>query len=221
MHSEWKRNFRAFAKHIGPRPSVYHSVDRIDANGNYEPGNVRWATRLEQAENRRANPFVRFQGSLIRLNSLAAEFGLPGNLIQHYALNGRNTLDRALKLSLKALKVLDGTATKADMDDMAASGGGPAVKGSLHRRTNFIDMTGRQMGPWRVLAYVGKQGRTYPSEWLCEDDEGNRRVINYVTLKDLPWLNQPDDLPPDHVVPMPGDAPPDPSTQPPPQNNWV
>jgi hypothetical protein len=50
---EWRASFFAFFDHIGPRPSSKHSVDRIDVNGHYEPGNVRWATPLEQARNRR------------------------------------------------------------------------------------------------------------------------------------------------------------------------
>jgi hypothetical protein len=38
---------------IGPRPSPRHSIDRIDPNGNYEPGKIRWATPLEQKHNQR------------------------------------------------------------------------------------------------------------------------------------------------------------------------
>lgn len=38
---------------IGPRPSNRHTLDRRDNNGNYEPGNVRWATHVEQVQNRR------------------------------------------------------------------------------------------------------------------------------------------------------------------------
>lgn len=50
---EWRGDFQAFANYItstlGPRP-VGTTLDRIDNDGNYEPGNVRWATAKEQSE---------------------------------------------------------------------------------------------------------------------------------------------------------------------------
>jgi hypothetical protein len=53
---EWRDNFGAFFAHVGPKPSPKMSIDRIDVNRGYEPGNVRWATASQQSRNRR--PFM-------------------------------------------------------------------------------------------------------------------------------------------------------------------
>lgn len=51
---EWQQSFLAFYLHIGPRPSPKHQLDRYpNPDGNYEPSNVRWATKSEQMLNRR------------------------------------------------------------------------------------------------------------------------------------------------------------------------
>lgn len=54
IYQPWIDDFMAFYTYVGPRPSLAHSIDRYpNKDGNYEPGNVRWATRLEQNNNRR------------------------------------------------------------------------------------------------------------------------------------------------------------------------
>jgi hypothetical protein len=49
-------SFEQFLAHIGPRPTPEHSLDRIENDGNYELGNVKWSTKLEQNRNRRPYP---------------------------------------------------------------------------------------------------------------------------------------------------------------------
>jgi hypothetical protein len=57
--ARWLRSYEAFLADMGRAPSPSHSLDRIDPNGNYRPGNVRWSTARAQARNHRRTRWVR------------------------------------------------------------------------------------------------------------------------------------------------------------------
>lgn len=58
----WRNSFENFASDMGEPPTPQHSLDRINVNGNYEPGNVRWATKKEQGRNTRFNVVYEYRG---------------------------------------------------------------------------------------------------------------------------------------------------------------
>jgi len=80
---KWKNSYVAFLNDVGRKPTPKHSIDRIDVDGNYEPKNVRWATQLEQDNNRQNTIFVQFQEKEVSMNLLYKN-NKDGNLFVQY-----------------------------------------------------------------------------------------------------------------------------------------
>lgn len=97
MCAEWigRGGFARFFEHVGRRPSPEHTLERKDVNGNYEPGNVRWATQREQCNNTRANVRLTWRGETRTIAEWADHIGLPRNTLNVRLLRGWST-QRAL-----------------------------------------------------------------------------------------------------------------------------
>lgn len=77
----WLESFTAFLADMGERPTANHELDRIDNDGDYTPENCRWATKKQNARNRRSNRRLSLNGRTQTMVEWAEEYGLkPGTL---------------------------------------------------------------------------------------------------------------------------------------------
>jgi hypothetical protein len=84
----WASSYQAFLEDMGRRPSPRHTIGRIDSNGNYEPGNVRWETWAEQTRNRRNSRLITVDGVTRNLIDWAHLAGLSTTAISLRIKNG-------------------------------------------------------------------------------------------------------------------------------------
>ena len=91
MCSAWFNDFVQFVKDVGERPSDDYTLDRFpDRKGDYEPGNVRWATAMQQSSNRDACVYVELGGEEVTLSEYARRRGVKYfSLRNHMALTGK------------------------------------------------------------------------------------------------------------------------------------
>ena len=84
----WMHSFANFLADVGPRPSKGHTLERVDNARGYEPGNVRWATMLEQAKNRRTNRRVMINGETLILAEWARRTGISTTTLHNRLIDG-------------------------------------------------------------------------------------------------------------------------------------
>lgn len=98
VYPSWRKDFLAFYNDVGQRPSKNHSLGRIDNDGDYEPGNVRWETLEQQSGNKRWTLYVEYEGREVKLIDLCDELNLEISLVRGRIRNCGWTLEEAIKI---------------------------------------------------------------------------------------------------------------------------
>jgi hypothetical protein len=103
MCAEWANSFTAFLTYvtaaIGPRPPGT-TLDRIDNDRGYEPGNIRWATRSVQMRNTSRNKWLTFNGETLCVTDWATRIGVKRCVLEARLRYGWS-LDAALTLPVR------------------------------------------------------------------------------------------------------------------------
>lgn len=93
--AEWK-DFAVFLAHVGLKPRPELSLDRIDNEKGYGPGNVRWATQEEQSSNTRCARLLTYEGKSQTLSEWAADLGVPRKTLYERLYHLKWSVARAL-----------------------------------------------------------------------------------------------------------------------------
>lgn len=103
--ARWRKSFQNFLDDMGPRPSSHHTIERIQNDGPYSPKNCCWATRREQAQNKRSNRHITSQGQTKTITGWSRHLGGSTSCIHNRLARGWS-IERAVTTPIRGLKLL-------------------------------------------------------------------------------------------------------------------
>lgn len=93
----WKNSFKNFLADMGECPPGL-TIERINNNGNYEPSNCRWATHLEQCNNRRTNVFMLDDDKKLTMAEFARKYSIPYGIVKRLYTEKKLSVKEILQL---------------------------------------------------------------------------------------------------------------------------
>lgn len=100
MHPAWANSFEVFLEGVGTAPDAATTIDRINNDGNYEPGNVHWVTRSANCNNKSNNVLMNYKGETKTATEWAKVMGLRPHLVLERLRDGWST-EAALETPVK------------------------------------------------------------------------------------------------------------------------
>jgi len=98
---EWRFDFLRFLADMGRRPTRQHSIERIDNDKGYEPGNCKWATADEQAKNKTSTIRVDVDGESLCLKDACSRLGISYKAVHLRVSRYGWSLEEALRVPVR------------------------------------------------------------------------------------------------------------------------